>query len=303
MKITLLIIAIAAVGFMFRNDIARAMSPVGQTQESANGKKDRKDKKDKKATKGRELPASDINILQRWDLPDELKEVSGIAYIDAQRFACVQDEEGKIFIFNTTTNKIEKEIPFAGAGDYEGIAVNGNTAYVVRADGKLFEVSMTGNSSSAKELSTGLNVKHNVEGLSYDKKNDRLLLAIKNDDPAHPGFKGIYAFNLGNKQFVKDPVFRIDLSNELFNNSNGKKSKSIMPSEIAIHPATGEIFVTDGPKSRLLVMDNSGNIKKLLQLGKEFAQPEGLAFSPAGELFISNEGTKEPGNILKVSLP
>ena len=42
MKITLLIIAIAAAGFMFRNDIARVVSPASQTGESANGKNDKK---------------------------------------------------------------------------------------------------------------------------------------------------------------------------------------------------------------------------------------------------------------------
>lgn len=75
-----------------------------------------------------------------------------------------------------------------------------------------------------------------------------------------------------------------------------------MPSAIGIHPATRGIYITDGPGARLLVMDASGNIESLHQLGKDFAQPEGLTFSPRGELFISNEGTKQPGNILKVEI-
>ncbi len=52
----------------------------------------------------------------------------------------------------------------------------------------------------------------------------------------------------------------------------------------------------------LLIMDYSGTIKKLYQLGKDFAQPKGITFSPQGEIFISNEGTKQPGNILKVEI-
>mgnify|MGYP003577667834 CR=1 FL=1 len=89
--------------------------------------------------------------------------------MDEQRFACVQDEEGKIFIFNRATGKIEKEIPFAGSGDYEGIALKGNTAYVLRADGVLYEVNMDGAQASLKEHKTVLTVEHNVEGLTYDK--------------------------------------------------------------------------------------------------------------------------------------
>lgn len=52
----------------------------------------------------------------------------------------------------------------------------------------------------------------------------------------------------------------------------------------------------------LLIMDYSGTIKKLYQLGKDFAQPKGITFSPQGEIFISNEGTKQSGNILKVEI-
>ncbi len=43
----------------------------------------------------------DIKIISRWDLPSELLEISGIAYIDATHFACVQDEAGTIYIYNT----------------------------------------------------------------------------------------------------------------------------------------------------------------------------------------------------------
>ena len=75
-----------------------------------------------------------------------------------------------------------------------------------------------------------------------------------------------------------------------------------MPSAIGIHPLTNEIFITDGPKANLLIMDEAGMIKKLVQLGKDFSQPEGITFGPQGEIFISNEGSKLPGNILQVEL-
>ena len=75
-----------------------------------------------------------------------------------------------------------------------------------------------------------------------------------------------------------------------------------MPSAMGIHPLTNEFFITDGPKARLLIMDESGKISKLLDLGSAFSQPEGITFSPEGEVFISNEGTKDPGNIIRIQL-
>ena len=75
-----------------------------------------------------------------------------------------------------------------------------------------------------------------------------------------------------------------------------------MPSALGIHPVTGDLYITDGPKSRLVIMDMSGNVKKLLELGSQFEQPEGLTFSPEGEMFVSNEGVKDAGNILQVAI-
>jgi uncharacterized protein YjiK len=290
--------------FVFWKDIE---SLPGSKTKVEKVKKDKKDNKDKKiGEKGKEDNGANIVskvlILEKWDLPSDLKEVSGITYIDDQRFACIQDEEGKIFIFNRASNKIENEIPFAETGDYEGIAVKNNMAYVIRADGRLFEVDMDAEKNSVKEYKTSLTVEQNVEGLCFDKNNNRLLLAIKDDEPGEPGYKGIYAFDLAKKAFIKEPVFKIDLKNGVLNTAGGKKNKTFMPSAIGINATTNEIFITDGPKAMLLIMDNAGTIKKLYQLSKDFAQPEGITFSPQGEIFISNEGTKQSGNILKVEI-
>src|SRR5690606_11009362 len=240
--------------------------------------------------------SSGVSIIEKWDLPKDLKEVSGIVYIDQNKFACVQDEDGVIFIYNRSTDKIENEIMFAGNGDYEGLAVNESTAYVVRSDGKIFEVDMNGGNQSAKEYDTPLTSAHNVEGLCFDKKNNRLLLTIKDDEPGNKNYKGIYAFNLGTKTMSGEPVLQIKLNDKKLNAESGKKSKSIKPSALGIHPVTNDLYITDGPAAKWLIMDASGTIKDFITLGNDFLQPEGITFSPQGDIFISNEGTKQPGN-------
>ena len=297
MRFGLLVSAvIIAGGFIFWKDISDV---VDEAQKSVAWEKKRESKDDKKHTSN---VTPDVQVTKKWNLPAELKEVSGIAFLGDNRFACVQDEEGIIFIYNTSSEKIERKISFGAAGDYEGIAVNGNTAYVVRADGRLYEVNIDSDKTSAKEYKTPLTVEHNVEGLFYDKNNNRLLLAAKDGEPGDKNYKGIYAFDLSNKKLAEEPVLKIDLKNDLLNKQDGKKNKPIAPSAIGIHPETDEVYITDGPKSRLLIMDRSGTIKELLELGKDFAQPEGITFSPQGDVFISNEGTKQPGNILQVKV-
>ena len=257
---------------------------------------------DQEGKKNNKDGSGDVTIQEKWDLPEELKEVSGISYLEKDRFACVQDELGTIFIYNTGSGTIEKKIPFSGVGDYEGISVSGNMAYIIRADGRLFEVNMEEGSKSVKEYATHLTVEQNVEGIWYDAQHNRVLLAIKGNEPGQKNYKGIYAFDISSKKINNQPVFKIALDNSLFNESNSKKDKLIMPSEIAVHPTNGDIYITDGPQAKLVIMDQQGNMKAVYKLGKRFSQPEGITFSPQGDLFISNEGTKDPGNIMQVKI-
>ena len=246
-----------------------------------------------------------ITIVKKWDMPKYLAEISGLSYIDGQRFACVQDELGKIFIYNTTSSSVENEISFGTAGDYEELAVVGETIWVLRADGKLFEVrNMNAAKPSVKEYSTQLTTKQDPEGLCYDKKNNRLLIAIKGAEPGTENYKGIYAFDLSSKKMDQQPVFKIDLQNKVFGNGSDKKKRNtINPSGISIHPVSSDLYVIDGRNPQLLIIDAGGNIKKLYTLNsKEFAQPEGITFNSAGDLFIANEGTKQPGNIVQVKI-
>jgi uncharacterized protein YjiK len=247
--------------------------------------------------------SGNVNIADKWDLPEILNEISGIAYMSDQRIAAVQDELGKIFIYNTQQHKIEKEILFGPSGDYEGIALVGTTAYILRSDGTLFEVHEFNSAKNpeVKQHNTHLTAEHDVEGLCYDAKGKRLLLAIKSSETHTKDYKGIYAFDLASKKLASDPVYKIDLTNKAFG-KNKKKKSGTNPSGIAIHPTTQDIYITSASGPKLLVLDyNSGNIKYVYELDdSEFQQPEGITFSNKGELFISNEGGKGAGNILKI---
>jgi uncharacterized protein YjiK len=249
-----------------------------------------------------------VTILEEWDMPGELKEISGLSYVDKDRMACVQDEIGNIYIYNISTKEIEKTIAFGSTGDYEGLAVVGNTVWVLRADGVLIEVKdINAAKPAVTEHRTHLTIAQDCEGLCYDPDNNRLLVTVKEKDPNSDTYKGIYAFDLANRTMDKTPAFKIDLGHKIFEDvaASGKKKKAstIMPAAIAIHPVSKDMFITDGPRSRLLITDKEGSIKKFLQLdNKKFMQPEGITFNKEGELFISNEGKDVPGNILKVGL-
>ncbi len=238
--------------------------------------------------------------LRQWELPGELNEVSGIAWISKDLFACVQDEDGTIFIFDTKDQEVKKRITFAGPGDYEGIALNGSTVYIVRSDGMIYEVRDYNTKPSVKQFSTPFTIENNIEGLTYDPKQDMLLLAVKDKDLARPGSKGVYAFALKDMKLNTTPLFSIDVSDPLLR--AGKKKKEVRPSAIAIHPESHHYYVVDGPSSRLLQLDPEGKLVEVKDLGNDFAKPEGITFDPGGRMFISNErGKKSTANIIEMA--
>lgn len=246
--------------------------------------------------------SSKVLIEESWELPESLAEISGIAFLEDNLLAGVQDEEGKIFIYNLETSQIEEEINFAGKGDYEGIAVAGSTAYVLRADGTVFLVNNYRSTPEVEELQTILAVENDVEGLCYDAENNRLLLAVKEKDLQSEDSKGIYAIDLKTKEFIEEPIFSLDFTHKLFKDVVDKDIQdTFKPSEINIHPTTGDYYILEGQKPKLLILDSEAQPKLLLELDKdEFPQPEGLSFDSAGDLYISNEG--EPGTIYRVSI-
>jgi len=297
-KLLLFLVLITCIGFIAGDDLIKAYT--GGRDREGNVKE--KKGKEQKGLKNEASPG--ISIVRRWDLPEVLKEVSGIAYLDKDRFACVQDELGSVFIFNRTTARIEKEVPFGPPGDYEGITLAGREIYVVRSDGTLFRINELNAAKPAVSVyETALTATQNIEGLCYDAPGNRLLLAVKDEEPGNKPYKGIYAFSLEKKSLQEEPVYRISLNDELSRISKGKKEKLIRPSAIGRVPGAPRYFVLDGPNAGLLIMNEQGRLLSRCDLGKQaFAKPEGITFSPEGSIYISNEGKKDPANITEIRL-
>ena len=79
-----------------------------------------------------------------WELPFELKEISGMAAIDDNTIACIQDESGIIFKYGLEEDKIIETLKFGKSGDYEGIALKDNIFYILRSDGRIYKVDPAG---------------------------------------------------------------------------------------------------------------------------------------------------------------
>ena len=141
------------------------------------------------------------NPDRKWELEDRLNEISGLGFIDEDRLACIQDEKGNIYIFSLESGEVERKIDFEKDGDYEGIEVVGDDAWIIRSQGDLYRVSnfMDQDRRETKKFKTLLSKGNEPEGIGYDAVNDGLLIACKGApliEEDNTDFKAVYFFDL-----------------------------------------------------------------------------------------------------------
>lgn len=264
--------------------------------------------------------AYDINQPdEKYKLPGKLREISGLSWLKGGKIACVQDEDGKIFVYDTKKDELSDKFNFGKDADYEGIAIVGKGIWVLRSNGNLVGIDKVSPDAAHKTYKTKLDTDNDTEGLCYDEARNRLLIACKEDAGKGKELKhkrSIYAFDLETKKLVKDPVYVIDykaLKDSIKNSAvfeqyeglaeffdPGKGGEVFKPSGIAIHPQTKDIYIIATVGKLLVVLDPDGNLKRIVPLdSKVFKQPEGITFNKKGTLFISNEGRGGDANILK----
>jgi uncharacterized protein YjiK len=254
-------------------------------------------------------------------LPGILHEISGITHIDSALFACIQDEKGILFFYDLSKNDISNRMEFFIKGDYEGITRVEDTIYVLRSDGTLFEIpDYKSGSAIATPFPTEIPCKNN-EGLCYDSKNRRLLIACKESTGKGDLSKDeryIFAFDLRSKNLIRQPVMSFDVASlndyavkhhiDLQHKKKKPGSSSepgfkFHPSAIGIHPLTGKLFLLSADDYLLFIFDMNGNIEQIVKLNPLlFLQAEGIAFFDNGDMVISNEGQpKLPANLQRIN--
>jgi hypothetical protein len=236
---------------------------------------------------------------KKWEMPFELREISGFVLVENQKIIAENDEEGKLFIYDLKKKSIEKTIRFGKNNDYEDIAINGETVYILRSDGTIFEIMNYRTIPKTIKHNTLLSQNDDTEGLFFDATKNRLLIACKeNSSPLeHKKTRLIYEFSLKNNTLNPKPI--ITISEEEIKKKHNN-FKHFAPSGIAIHPITKNIFVISSVGKIMTELSPEGKLLNVFDLNyHHFQQPEGINFAKNGDLYISNEGKEGKANLLK----
>ena len=215
------------------------------------------------------LPYQLTAPAETYTLPKELKEVSGLTYFKENQLLCVQDEEAVVYVYDTQKKKVTKDFGFGGYGDFEGIEYVNEEVYVLESNGNLFRFEPE--STRIHRTKTDLPEKTEVEGLGYNPKTKRLLIAVKNGKGSSD--KAVYSFDLLNRTVYKE----MSLNDEQLK-AAGIDPNTYKPSGIAVHPITGEWYILTSAGKRLLITSRQAKIiySEPLDPGN-FASPKAYA--------------------------
>ena len=262
-------------------------------------------KEDENADKnllGETIPSLNYDLLhpqKKWDMPDVLKEISGLSWIDSTHLLAIEDLHPNLYLLNLKdSNVVEKSIPFEQGEDkkfdVEDVAVHGNTAYALWSHGVIYAINNWRKNIEVKELKTFLTKQNNPEGLCYDPQTNSLLVACKGrgdvgDDKKST--KAIYEYDLAADKMKEEP-FMVIRKKDFEKFGNGQID--FFPSAITIHPQTHDVYILSTRETKCLAQfSHDGKLKAFEVIDKELLpQPEGICFSPAGTMYISTQGRK-----------
>ena len=238
----------------------------------------------------------------RWELPMQLREISGLAMTSDHRLLAHNDEIGVIFELDYRDGSIVKEFQLADGGapiadDFEGIAFAEGRIYLVTSSGRLYEFHEGAAEESVpfRVHVTGVGRDCEIEGLAYDPDGRELLLMCKEaHSPSLAGRLALYRWSIDDKGLNPDSP-TVTPARDYATHIGANRYR---PSGIERHPVSGNYFV---------VAARPGAIAEITPTGKVLAakwftagwhrQIEGVALAADGALIIADEGGQDRASL------
>lgn len=246
----------------------------------------------------------DLTKPTRFNMPDKLREISGIAFYHGKpdSLYAEEDETGRVYYFRLGDKQVNHST-FGKAGDYEDIAILGEQVIMLRSDGVLFTFPFKGlrnpdigNVQKWKDILP----QGEYEGMYANEKEQQLYVLCKHcsDDKTSKSSSG-YIFKIANGQIRQSGTFSVNVK-EIEALMSTKKI-AFHPSALAKNQQTNEWYILSSVNKMIVVADNNWKVKSVYPINPGlFIQPEGIAFDNQSNLYISNEGDKiTPGTVFK----
>jgi uncharacterized protein YjiK len=223
-------------------------------------------------------------------LPVELDEISGVAYYpkDTSVFA-IGDEFGFLYKIPLKPDKPIRKWKFSNQGDYEDLSLVDQIFYVLQSNGSITTFTFDDkNTVLTNQMNFPLQG-NEFEILYYNPHQFKLVMICKDCDEDKKKALTVFHFNLLKKSFDDSSSINVTSIAGMI----GEKKIRFKPSAAAINPVTDELFIVSAINKLLVIADRNGRPKATYPIdGRIFKQPEGITFTPTGDLIISNEAAE-----------
>lgn len=240
--------------------------------------------------------------LALWQLPESLKEISGLVLTADGRLLTHGDARGKVFEVDYRRGIIVKEFTLgspAAHGDFESIAVDGDTVMLFTSDGILYRFREGADKAvvAYTRVDTELGSVCEFESMVFDAPSKSLLFACKKvHDKALKDSLVIFRFPFApsaDGRKVKLSHLAVAIAKVV--GTNGWEG--FHPSDMTIDPISGNYVLLASLEKALAEITPSGDVIFARPLPPGHDQPEGLAITKDHLLIISDEAKGGPAAI------
>ncbi len=230
-------------------------------------------------------------------LPEALDKISGICFYpkDTSLFA-VCDESGRFFKIKIYSSILISIWKLSESLNYQDLVLCDSDFYVLNKKGSVFKFKFTGNNLTRQEFRFPRQDKYGYKSMYFDDQS-RLLKVLCDENSyenKHPKLSG-FSLDIRSEK-ISDSLFSPGTKDDLVDSG----LLGFRPSAAAINPLTKELFIISSANKILVVADRDGAVKKCFHLSTSvFNKPEGICFTPRGDMIISNESVrKDPADLL-----
>lgn len=256
--------------------------------------------KNQKTESYQSVPGYNFSNPVMIQLKPNLEEISGIFYYakDTSIFA-VDDEEGILYKIYVRKQVQVKQWSFSSEGDYEDILLHDSTFYALQSNGNINAFAfLSKDSLQLEQASVPIPGNNEFETLYYDAPQGKIVTICKDCEMDGKKITSAYALDPRTHTFSDTPFFQInsdDIAEEL-----GIDKLKFRPSGAAVHPLSKDLYIISSENKLLVITNHFGKVKDVYELDRRvFKHPEGITFTPTGDLLISNEAADlAPPNIL-----
>ena len=232
------------------------------------------------------------------ELPKELKEISGISFLNDSVIAVISDGKPYLYFYNIYQQEIINKIEVASGSDFEDVTVCGDTAFILQSNGKLWVIANYNKIPVITSVILPLKAPFELEGLCHNYTKDTLFIAAKywhEEEIFTINELPVWAFSTKQMRLIEKPLFYISTAI-----ASGEKNHLFHTSGfMLVGSPTCWIFISTN-KKYITQLDYGGIKDSIISLeSDEFTQPEGIDMNSVGTIYISNEGKDDKATLLQ----